>query len=60
MFASSDTDPYAFVGVKSGTSGEIGLGKLISANSTLCPHDLIVGCASTDGTDVCDRLSVMP
>lgn len=60
ILTSKDSDPIAFVGLKSGTSGEIGVGKLMSASSTLCPHDLIAGYASTDGTDVCDRLSVIP
>lgn len=41
------------------TTGLIGRGKLISSNSSFCPHDAISGKAIADGTDACDTLQEM-
>lgn len=49
------SDPLS--GKMSGTTGGMGSGKLMSALSTLCSHDVGIGSASATGVDACIRLS---
>ncbi len=55
--ASDDTNSITVFGLMAGTTGLIGRGKIISALSTFCSHDLDEGYTSTDGADAKDHLS---
>lgn len=52
---SEGTDPIVEKGQIAVPTGLIGLGKLSSTNSALCPHDALVGQASADGADACEH-----
>lgn len=35
------------------SAGFMGVGKIMTTNSSLCPHDAVEGLAMTDGYDAC-------
>lgn len=41
------------------SAGLMGVGKMMTTNSSLCPHDALEGLAMTDGYDACDAMSVL-